>query len=651
MEVPPLKLLLVEDNPIDAELVLRAVRQSGLALKGEPQRVENEEAFIAALANEPDVILSDYSLPCFSGIRALELVRERGLATPFILISATIGDEVAVEGIKRGASDYLIKDRLGRLGQAITAALANARLERERHTAVAALQRSEEMFRQLAEHVRGVFWISNPQKNQLLYLSPGYERVWGRPCAEALANPTSWMDAIHPDDQPHMREAIYTQQTLGNYNEEYRIIRPDGKIRWVQDHCTPVRNAAGQIELLVGAAEDITERRELEEQFRQSQKMEAIGRLAGGIAHDFNNLLTAINGYAELLMENASSRPAIDREALEEISSAGRRAADLTSQLLAYSRRIPMTPVALNLNHTVQEMEKMLHRLIGEDIKLIFKLRPSLPNVHTDPTQLQQILLNLTVNARDAMPEGGALVIETDVQDLESDYCRINAGAKPGAHVVLSVTDSGVGMSEETRAHLFEPFFTTKGPNKGTGLGLSTVYGIVKQSNGHITVQSAPKSGTVFRIFLPAIATMSEELSRAATATEAMPSGHETIMLVEDNATVRGLANRVLCSLGYRVFVAGHPSEAIAFAQRVGDEIDLLVSDVVMPGINGYDLAAALRRRFPSLKVLFMSGHTDHVLLEKHILKPNSPFLQKPFAIQTFARKVRDTLDDPAPVT
>jgi two-component system cell cycle sensor histidine kinase/response regulator CckA len=649
METPAISILLVEDNVVDAELILRALRLSGLSLKTEPHRVDNERDYLAALDTHPDVILSDYALPGFSGLRALELLRERGSATPFILISATIGDEIAVQAIKLGASDYLIKDRLGRLHQSISSALANARLEQERRQAVAALQRSEEMFRQLAEHVRGVFWISNPEKNQILYISPGYERVWGRTCESLYAHPTEWMDAIHPDDQARIREAVTTRQTAGTYNEEYRIVRPDGKIRWVQDHCTPVRNEYGRIERLIGAAEDITERRELEEQFRQAQKMEAIGRLAGGIAHDFNNLLTAINGYSELLMETSADRPAIDREALQEISSAGRRAADLTSQLLAYSRRIPMSLLPVDLNKTVREMEKMLHRLIGEDIKLTLNLRPSVPSVHTDPTHLQQIILNLTVNARDAMPEGGALVIATEVEDLSPDHCRLHPGAKPGPHVVLTVTDSGIGMSEETRAHLFEPFFTTKSSGKGTGLGLSTVYGIVKQSNGHITVQSTLKHGTAFRIFLPALAAANEELAHSPVLPEVMPSGHETIMLVEDNATVRGLANRVLCSLGYRVFVAGHPSEAIAFAQRVGDEINLLVSDVVMPGINGYDLAAALRRRFPALKVLFMSGHTDHVLLEKHILKPNSPFLQKPFAIQTFARKVRDTLDLPAP--
>jgi len=386
---------------------------------------------------------------------------------------------------------------------------------------------------------------------------------------------------------------------------------------------------------MIGTVQDITDRRRLEEQLLQSQKMEAIGRLAGGVAHDFNNLLTAIIGYADLLARRVQGTPRLEHN-VAEILEAAERAAGLTRQLLAFSRKQVLQPRVLSLNATVSEMENMLRRLIGEDIQLLTRLDAGLGQVRADPTQIEQVILNLAVNARDAMPRGGTLTVETGNADLEE-----------GRFVMLAVSDTGVGMDAETRSRVFEPFFTTKEPGKGTGLGLAMVYGIVAQSGGTIRVSSEPGQGTTFRVRLPRV---DEEVAVEGPRGAETPAdgGTETVLVAEDEDGVRGLICEILQGLGYHVLEAPRPEAAIHTLAEGGPRVHLLLTDVVMPGMDGRQLAERLTALQPGLRVLYMSGYTGEAIAEHGVLDQGTQLLQKPFTPDALARKVREVLDQRA---
>jgi signal transduction histidine kinase/ActR/RegA family two-component response regulator len=388
--------------------------------------------------------------------------------------------------------------------------------------------------------------------------------------------------------------------------------------------------------------DEITERKRVEEQLRQAQKLEAVGRLAGGVAHDFNNLLGVILGHSDLLLSRLGSDSPLHRH-VDLILKTAAKAGALTQQLLAFSRKQILAPKVLDLNAVVTGMEKMLRRLIGEDVDLAIVLDPALGHVKADPGQLEQVILNLAVNARDAMPQGGRLTLETASVELDEAYVRRHPGAQRGPHVVLAVSDTGVGMDAEAQARLFEPFFTTKGPGRGTGLGLATVYGIVKQSGGNIWVFSEPGRGTTFKICLPQADAAAAPVEPERARTQAL-QGSETVLLVEDEADLRDLAREILQMYGYTVLAAGHPAEALRLGQQHEGSIHLLLTDVVMPGMSGRELADRLAPRHGAMQVLYMSGYTDEAIVRHGVLAEGTAFLQKPFTPDTLARQVRQVL-------
>ncbi|VTR93797.1 multi-sensor hybrid histidine kinase : PAS/PAC sensor hybrid histidine kinase OS=Desulfococcus oleovorans (strain DSM 6200 / Hxd3) GN=Dole_1520 PE=4 SV=1: PAS_3: PAS_3: PAS_4: PAS_8: PAS_4: PAS_3: HisKA: HATPase_c: Response_reg [Gemmata massiliana] len=477
---------------------------------------------------------------------------------------------------------------------------------------------------------------------------------WGGSCLATLGYKdidmppglAGWVALVHPDDRVAFElEAERCAVTGMPFRMEYRVRRRDGAYITVDDQGHFVPEPNGRSKRMVGFVSDVSERRRLEDQYRQAQKMDAVGQLAGGIAHDFNNLLTVINGYSDIILGTLQTHdPA--RSMVEEVKKAGNRAADLTRQLLAFGRQQVLQPKILDPNEIIKNVAQMLRRLIGEDIGLVLRPDPELLRVKVDPGQMSQVLMNLAVNARDAMPIGGTVTIETRNVVLGTGATVDGAEVRSGPYVRLSVTDTGTGMTAAVRRHIFEPFFTTKEQGKGTGLGLATVYGIVKQSGGHIEVETALGRGTTFRIYLPG--TASPVLSENA-ADGMVPEGTEVILLVEDEPGVRALAELALRKRGYTVLTAGHAEEAAAVAVRSMRPVDLLLTDVVMPGTGGRALAERLFTLQPRLKVLYMSGYTDDAVVRHGVEAARVNFIQKPFTPSSLARKVREVLDSHTP--
>jgi two-component system cell cycle sensor histidine kinase/response regulator CckA len=427
-------------------------------------------------------------------------------------------------------------------------------------------------------------------------------------------------------------------------SRNFRVTRPDGTVRWVRARAFPVYNPTRELYRVVGLVEDITEVRRTEEQLLQAQKMEAIGRLAGGVAHDFNNLLTAILGYSELVLQDLGPDHASAAD-VKEIRAAGQSAESLTRQLLAFSRRQILQPQTLDLNKVLTRVDGLLQRIIGEDIDLTMKLTAPLGRVSADPGQIEQVVLNLAVNARDAMPHGGKLTIETANVTLDDDYVSQHTGATVGPHVMVAVTDTGTGMDQATQRRLFEPFFTTKEPGRGTGLGLATVYGIVAQSRGSIWVYSELGQGSTFKVYLPVT---TEEVTAPALV-ELSPtalSGTETVLVVEDQQEARSVICETLRRRGYTVIEAINGPDAIVKGRQLEVAIDVMLTDVVMPGMGGRRVAEVIRATRPHLKVVYMSGYTDGAIVDHGILEPGVTFVQKPFATETLLRKIRDVLDN-----
>jgi PAS domain S-box-containing protein len=499
----------------------------------------------------------------------------------------------------------------------------------------------EELFRLITENAADMIAVVDT-KGRRLYNSPSYEKILGYTPLELGG--TTAVDQIHPEDREKVLKAAADARSTGvGRSLEYRMRHKDGSWRTLESRASTI-SKSGQVEKLVIVNRDVTERKHLEDQFRQSQKMEAVGRLSGGVAHDFNNLLGVIIGYGEIVQEGTPDESPL-RTCIDEILKAGHRAGGLTRQLLAFSRQQVMDPRVLDLNVVVKDMEKMLKRLIGEDIRLKTELDSTLVHIRADQGQIEQVIMNLAVNARDAMLEGGELRLTTSNFHMDEEFVRrYPYPVLVGDYVLLTVSDTGVGMDATTRARVFEPFFTTKEKGKGTGLGLSMVYGVVKQSGGYIEVLSEPGAGATFTIYLPKVE-VDVDPQKQATELPASLLGTETLLLVEDETSLRKLSRHLLELCGYKVLEAENGAEALKLSQEHKGIIHLLLTDVVMPGMSGRVLADQLVKRRPETRVVYMSGYTGQTVGEHGVLAEGSFFLPKPFTRQALAHKIREALD------
>ncbi|HLP02449.1 MAG TPA: PAS domain S-box protein [Opitutaceae bacterium] len=511
--------------------------------------------------------------------------------------------------------------------------------------ATEALRESEGRFRELAETINEVFWITDPSKTELIYLSPAFERVWGRPCGEIYADPIKWVDSLHPEDRARIMEAIVTKQVSGEYNETYRIIRPDGELVWIRDRAFPVCDAAGKVVRIVGVAADITEKKRIEAQFLRNQRMEAIGALAGGVAHDLNNILTPVLMAASVLKDSAAGR---DQELLGMIEQSARRGADIIRQLLAFSRGVEGERILLDPRHLIREMASIIRETFPRAIKLKVDSVAELWPVEANSTQLHQVLMNLCVNARDAMPAGGRLTIEArNRQITAADVSVPVTGAlKAGPHVVIAVSDTGEGMSPETQARIFEPFFTTKVPGKGTGLGLSTVLGIVRSHGGHVRVYSELGKGSQFSVYLPA-KPLAETVAEIATDGARRGQG-ELVLVVDDEEPIRSAARVALEENGYRVLEAADGEAALALAREHAGALRLVVTDLMMPTLDGIALTRQLRARHPTVAVIATSGLPQEEKRAELAALGVSELLPKPCGAVELLAAMRRVLDAPA---
>jgi PAS domain S-box-containing protein len=755
-------VLHLEDDPNDAELVKSALSEDGLAC--EITRVSTEPHFTEELQRGGfDLILADYSLPSFDGMAALALVRSIAADTPFILLSGTLGEERAVEALKTGATDYLLKDRLSRLGPSVRRALREAAQGREQGQAEAALRESQERLALALEASRIGVWSWDTEDDRFECDGRMRELFGGAP-GDSLSDLGSFLARVYEDDRDRVESTLLDAKTReSEFQFEFRLLAADDEIRyiatrgqflpdrvahratgvcwdvtdekreeqqrrllstvlesavnavlitdgkglisWVNAAFTdltgyspedvvgqnprilksgkhdeafyqkmwdaisrgnawhgelvnrrkdgslyteettilPVLGVYGEIASFVCIKRDITLEVDLTRQLHQAQRLEAVGQLAGGVAHDFNNILTIISGNAELALGDLTPQDPTS-EALREIMEASRRAAGLTRQLLAFSRKQILQPRVLDLNVLVAGTEKMLRRLIGEDVALKTRLQPNLGAIKADPGQVEQILMNLAVNARDAMPQGGELTFETENVDIQETHPGLGGvQVHSGGYVRLTVADTGQGIDEEAQSRIFEPFFTTKEKGKGTGLGLSTVYGIVKQSGGYIWVESEPGKGTSFMVYFPQVDSAPEQLRPHTTAS--VTGGGETILLVEDDSKLLKLASSFLKRGGYDVLTAGNGAEALQLVEAKPQTIHLLATDVVMPGMSGRVLSERIRTLRPAIRVLYTSGYTDDAIAHHGVLDAGTNLLEKPYSQSTLLGAVRRVLD------
>ena len=645
MKEKPIHVLLVEDEPAHAELVQRAFEASGNNFQfSVAESLAQARTYLDDSLEPPALIIADWLLPDGKGMDLLPSNREQ-FRFPLVLMTSYGNEKVAVEAIKAGALDYVVKSEavLADMPYIVERALRQWQNYLQRQRAEDALYRSELRLRRITDNMLDVI-IQINASGQIDYISPSCQSVLGFPPEELLGH--SFLERVEPGDKARLGDILRVKPEILNLGQlEYRYRHARGHMVWLEAVGKVIVNKSGQLEEVILTNRDITERKYLEDQLNQARKLQAIGQLAGGIAHDFNNLLTVIISYCDILLNYPSEEPELRRNEIEQIMEAGLHAASLTQHLLAFSRRQNLELQLLDLNEVISSTLKMLPRLIREDIELRTLLERPLGKIKADPGQLEQVLINLAVNARDAMPQGGRLTIETANIYLDENYSKRHLEVLPGWYIMLAVSDTGIGMDAQTQSHIFEPFFTTKEVGKGTGLGLATVHGIVKQSGGHIWIESEVDKGTIVRIYFPQVEVNKVETwSLPQTIPSASLKGNETILLIEDDLRVRQITREILQSLNYKVLEAD-AEEALQVSQQYPEKIHLLLTDIVMPKSNGREIAEQLLEVRPDLKVIYMSGYADDIIIQHGLLEGELAFLPKPFTPKILVEKVRTTLD------
>jgi PAS domain S-box-containing protein len=627
----PARVLVIDDDQGTCETLADVLR-----LKG--NTVETATAGRAGLsllaARPPDVAIVDIKLPDISGLELLSAIKASSPETEVIFVTGFASLPTAIQAINGAAFAYFTKPfEMDHLLATLSKAVEKQRLTH-------ALRTSEARYRSLVEgSIQGMLIH---HELTIKFASPALATLLGHASADELVG-RDLRDFVAPAARALVEGYTAARGEAAPSRYEVQVVRRDGSMLWIESMVSVLAWEGAPATLMTVI--DISERKRTEEQLRQAQKMEAVGRLAGGVAHDFNNLLTVIAGRSHFLAHRLPPEDPSRRD-VELIQKSTERAAQLTRQLLAFSRKQILEPKLVDLGAIATGIEPILRRLISEDIDLAVVSRAGLGRVKADPGQIEQVILNLAINARDAMPRGGRLTIETANTELDEGYAAQHTEVTPGLYVMLAVSDTGTGMDAATQARLFEPFFTTKEPGKGTGLGLATVYGIVKQSGGHVAVYSELGRGSSFKVYLPRVEGAAEAGERVRVA--APPArGSETVLLVEDEPELRTLAREILGAWGYTVLHSGDPAEALRLAERHEGPIHLLLTDVVMPGMSGRELADRLLSARSDLRVLFMSGYTDSAIVHHGVLDPGTPFLQKPFTPDALIRKVREVLDQP----
>ena len=640
-----MRVLIFEDEPLDAELIEYELERATLDCV--TRRVETRDAFVRALQEfRPEVILSDYAVPRFDGVAALALARELAPTVPFIIVTGSVNEETAVRCMHAGASDYLIKNNLARLGPAVRAAL-------DREKARAETRKTEDALRRSEANLRAIF-NSSPEGFVLVDLD-GTVKAHNQTAAQWALRVGGWrlgegtrLDELAPGAEIEswrecFAQALENRPTL----RQWCIREVSGGDHWYETNHVPVVDDQGRVVGVCVSLADIDERKRFEEQLLRAERMQASGKLAGGLAHEINNMMTAVIGLGSFLVDGLNESDPRRADAAEIVRTA-ERVATLTRQLLAFTRQQMLRPVVFDLNQVVRGSEKMLRSAVGEDVELEVRLAPDLPMIRADPAQVEQVLMNLALNARDAIPTRGRITIQTTVAELDGAYGRDHGGVivPAGRYLLLAVSDTGEGMTPEVRARVFEPFFTTKPVGQGTGLGLSTVYGIVKQSGGFVWAYSELGQGSVFKVYLPvAEGRVPDPEPRRPVAGDLR--GNETIAVVEDDEVVRTLLARMLREYGYRVLEAADGQAALELLQNASGEVDLVVSDVVMPKMGGQELNQSLSAFGHDIPVLFISGFTGDDVVRRGLLKSDDPLQEKPFTPELFIERVRDMLDAP----
>lgn len=646
-----IRLLLIEDDEQDAELIRMALEEGEFELSW--SRVESEAELRSALAKSTwDLIISDFAMPGFDGLNAFRIVQELRLDIPFIYVSGALGEERAVAAMRAGARDYILKGNLSRLAVAVRRELSASKIKQSERR-LEANSRQEQRRLEIAVEASGAGIFEWRKGDLAPHISFRLREILGitEDQIPTLVEAASWAEErLHPEDRPEAIEEFrsFLDGDTERLSLEARVKHMSGT--WIDLAVfakAVVRSKSRKASHVIGVLMDVTDRRLLEEQLRHAQKMDAIGRLAGGVAHDFNNLLTAILSFTRFAMNSLEqdSRPYQD---MEEVLKAGKRAEALTGQLLAFSRRKPISPQVVDVNDLITNLEKMLARLVGEAIRLETHLDPKIGSIRMDPGSLEQVIVNLAVNARDAMPTGGRLCIQTTnvVYDEEATNGEPHQLPK-GRCVEIRVSDEGTGMDDGTLQRIFEPFFTTKDVGSGTGLGLATCYGIVQQAGGSISVESQLGEGSTFRVTLPTTIEGTRALDSEPPSQRVR--GRETVLVVEDEEPLRRLTVRTLAELGYRVIQAKNGADALASYGAVATEIDLLVTDVIMPEVGGPTLAKRLLERNPKLRVLFVSGYAPAKMENDGLLDLGVTLLEKPFTPEQLASYVRKVLSAPNP--